>query len=363
MVATPAAVPSDRSRRILLVRLSAIGDLVFASPLIASARRAHPSARIAWLVQPECATLLAGHPDLDEVIAWPLGQWRRLWRARAYGRLWRELRVAVRDLRARRFDLAIDLQGLLKSALPVALCGARERIGLASREDGGLLMTRVIDRGEDHERISSEYRHLAAVLGWPTDDFRMRVHPSAEAEREAASLVAEHRLGAGYAVICPFTTRPQKHWLDARWARLASGIQARYGLPTLMLGGPGDREAARVITEAGGPIVDLVGATSLLSAAALIRRARLLVGVDTGLSHMGIAFERPTVLLFGSTCPYTQTGSPKARVLYHQLQCSPCRRRPTCGGRFDCMRAIEVEEVMATLADLVDLAGPSGDLV
>jgi heptosyltransferase-1 len=354
----PATMPRDGSRRILLVRLSAIGDLVFASPLIASARRAYPGARIAWLVQPECASLLAGHPDLDEVIAWPLGQWRRLWRARAYRQLWRELRVSLRDLRARRFDLAIDLQGLLKSALPVGLCGARERIGLGSREGGGLLMTRVIDRGPDSSRISSEYRHLAAVLGWPTDDFRMRVYPSPEAEREAAALIADHGLGSGYAVICPFTTRAQKHWLDARWVPLAARIQGRYGLPAVMLGGPADEAAARAIAPAGAPIINLVGVTSLLSAAALIRRAHLVVGVDTGLSHMGIAFERPTVLLFGSTCPYTQTGSPHARVLYHPLQCSPCRRRPTCDGRFDCMHEIEVEEVMATLAALVDPAQP-----
>ncbi|WP_462321753.1 glycosyltransferase family 9 protein, partial [Halochromatium sp.] len=96
---------------------------------------------------------------------------------------------------------------------------------------------------------------------------------------------------------------------------------------------------------------------SLPCAAALIGRARLLVGVDTGLSHMGIALERPTVLLFGSTCPYTETGSTKARVLYHRRDCSPCRRRPTCNGAFSCMRDIGVDEVMATLADLDEQTG------
>ncbi len=347
--------------RILLVRLSAIGDLVFASPLIACARRAYPSARIAWLVQPECASLLAQHPDLDEVIPWPLPHWRRLWHARAYGSLWRELRAAIRGLRARRFDLAIDLQGLLKSALPVWLSGADERIGLGSREGGQRLMTAVIGRGPDRQQISSEYLHLARTLGWPTDAFRPQLYLSTEAEREAAALTEAHGLSRGYAVICPFTTRPQKHWIDARWRPLVEQIQAQFGLRSLMLGGPGDREAAQRITgessqgvEAshGAPLVNLVGATSLLSAAALIRRARLLVAVDTGLGHMGVAFERPTVLLFGSTCPYTETGSAKVRVLYHRLSCSPCRRRPTCGGTFDCMRDITVGEVMAALVGL-----------
>jgi len=106
------------------------------------------------------------------------------------------------------------------------------------------------------------------------------------------------------------------------------------------------------------PLLSLVGGTSLLTAAALIKQARVLVGVDTGLSHMGIAFERPSVLLFGSTCPYTETGSARARVLYHRRDCSPCRRRPTCAGAFSCMREIEVDEVMITLAELLDPANP-----
>lgn len=383
------------SQRILLVRLSAIGDIVFASPLIASARRAYPDAHLAWLVQPEWAPLLVHHPDLDEVIEWPLPHWRRLWEQRRVFGLIGQIAAAVRSLRARQFDLAVDLQGLLKSALPVHWSGASERIGLGSREGGQLLMTRRVGRGSDSAQISSEYRHLASSLGWPVDDFRLRVYPDDEAESAAEALITAHGLGAGYAVICPFTTRPQKHWLDARWTALVARIQNRFGLPTLMLGSPADQQAAQAIITGGkadfkaglgaqadveapvgagmqaaagfqictganrsDPLVNLVGATSLLSAAALICRARLLVGVDTGLSHMGIAFERPTVLLFGSTCPYTETGHANARVLYHRRDCSPCRRRPTCDGAFDCMRDIEVDEVMATLAELDQIAGP-----
>jgi heptosyltransferase-1 len=393
------------------VRLSAIGDIVFASPVIVSARRAYPYARLAWLVQPECAPLLAHHPDLDEVIEWPLPHWRRLWKQRRFWRLITQVVGAVKMLRAQRFELAIDLQGLLKSALPVRLCGARERIGLGSREGSQRLMTDVIGRGPDSQRISSEYRHLATRLGWPLEPFRMRVYPGSTAEDEAEALIAEYGLSTGYAVICPFTTRPQKHWIDERWVQLATAVHKTFGLPTLMLGGPADREAAhRIIAGCGaaakraestdlclevrtteratagtevdadphpgadsGPstaaddaraqrneskmLVNLAGATSLLCAAALIGRARLLVGVDTGLSHMGIAFERPTVLLFGSTCPYTETGIANARVLYHRRDCSPCRRRPTCDGAFHCMRDIGVDEVVAALAALPGILG------
>lgn len=340
-------------RRILFVRLSALGDLVFASPLIASARRAYPHAHLAWLVQPEWASVLAHHPDLDQVIEWPLPRWRRLWGQRRWVALVGDVIAAVRRLREQRFDLALDLQGLLKSALPVRCSGAPVRVGLGSREASRFLMTQVVSRGPDSDRISSEYRHLAGSLGWPVEGFQLQLYPGREAEARAEALLAQHGLGDGYAVLCPFTTRPQKHWIDARWRRLAVRLSAELGLTSVLLGGPGDRDAARAIAGSGTEtIIDLVGATTLLDAAAVIRRARLVVGVDTGLSHMGIAFQRPTVLLFGSTCPYTETGAAPARVLYHRLSCSPCRRRPTCNGAFTCMREIDVDEVVAVAAGL-----------
>jgi len=333
--------------RILLVRLSAIGDIVFASPLIVAFRRAYPEAHIAWLAQPECAPLLAHHPDLNEVIVWPQRDWLGLWRQRRLRELRREALALRRRLRGERFDLAVDLQGLLKSGLLTHLSGATERIGLGSREGSQWLMTRVIARGGNPERIGSEYHYLAEALDLPVDGFPMAVHYGAEDAEFADALVVREGLTEGFALICPFTTRPQKHWLEDRWAQLAERLRAQLGLPVVMLGGPADRAAAGRIRALAGPgLVDLAGQTSLLQAAAMIDRCSLLVGVDTGLAHMGIAFGRPSLLLFGSTRPYTDTNQADARVLYHPLPCSPCRRKPTCNGEYGCMRAIEVSEAL-----------------
>ena len=344
--------------RILLIRLSAIGDIVFASPLIAALRRAYPQAHIAWLVQPECAPLLRHHPDLDQIITWPLAEWKALWRERRWGDLWRRARALRTELRGQGFDWVIDLQGLLKSGLPAWLTGARVRIGLGSREASQWLMTRLVPRGGDPDGIGSEYRFLAEQLGLPLADFAMALVPG-EADRAfARALIEREGLAAGYAVFCPFTTRPQKHWFEDRWARLAGELHRTLGWRVLMLGGPGDREAgARILSLAGADpdqastptqsLINLAGTTSLLQAAALIEGSRLVIGVDTGLSHMGIAFGRPSLLLFGSTCPYLKTGRDNARVLYHPRPCSPCKRRPTCQGAFDCMRDISVAEVLA----------------
>lgn len=333
--------------RILVVRLSAIGDIVMASPLVGALRAAHPDAYIAWLAQPECAALLERHPQLDEVIAWPRGEWQRLWRERRLASLWSAVRAFRRELRSRRFDMAIDVQGLLKSGLLAWLSGAPERIGLGSREGSRWLMTRVIPKGGDPQRIGSEYLYLAQRLRLPAEHFTMQVAVDAEDRRKAAEFTAPLATEDGYAVVCPFTTRPQKHWFEERWIALAGRIRSELALPVIVLGGPGDVEGAqRIVSAAQEGIVSAAGRTSLREAAALIEGASLLVGVDTGLSHMGIAFGVPTVALFGSTVPYLETTRSNARVIYHALDCSPCRRNPTCNGAYTCMREISVDEVL-----------------
>ncbi len=338
-------------KTILLVRLSAIGDIVFASPLIAALRRTWPDARIVWLVQSECRALLDHHPDLDEVIVCPLHHWRQLWRERRISELLRGILALRATLHAYQFDLALDLQGLLKSGLLTWLSGARARIGLGSREGSQWFMTRTLPRGGDSRRIGSEYLYLAETLGLPTDDFAMAVHYGELDAASVANLIAHNGLSNGYAVFCPFTTRPQKHWIEERWVQLAVRVQTEFGLTPVLLGGPANQTAAQRISD--GLLVNLAGQTSLTEAAALIDHAALLVAVDTGLGHMGIALNTPSLLLFGATRPYLDTTRANAQVLYHPLPCSPCKRRPTCNGRFDCMGLITVDDIITMAREVL----------
>ncbi len=341
---------------ILIVRLSAIGDIVFATPLIDAIRRGYPGARIYWLVQAESKGLLESHPGLDEVIVWPRQAWEKLWRERQWFRLWRAVRQFRDELRALRVDVALDVQGLMKSGFLAWLSGAGRRIGLGSREGSQWLMSLVIDKGGEPGRIASEYRYFAQQLELPVDAFEMRIGLSEEDHSHAGLLVEANGLESGFIVICPFTTRPQKHWLNSAWNELLTAIASQWRLPVVMLGGPGDRESSKAIgiQERTSP-VDLVGETTLRQAAALIERAGLVIGVDTGLTHMGIAMNRPTLCLFGSTRPYLDTTHENAAVIYHPRSCSPCRRKPTCNGSFDCMRDIRVPEVMEQASRLMAL--------
>ena len=340
--------------RILVVRTSAIGDVVFASPLARALRERFPDAHLAWLVEAGLEDLLRADPALDEVITWPRRHWRQLWQTGQRRALRRAVRGFRAALHARRFDLALDLQGLLKSGALTWLSGAHARIGLNSREGSRLLMTRVVRGHGRIERIASEYQHLAQALGLPHESFVPALHVPPEASERARALLDAHALRPdGYAVIAPFTTRPQKHWFDDAWRELARDLRRQTRLPAVMLGGPGDREHARALRAGCEDIVDLVGTTGLGEAMALIGQARLVIGVDTGLTHMGIGFARPTVALFGSTRPYLDACRANARVIWLGLDCSPCRRRPTCGGTFDCLRRITPAMVMAQAAQVL----------
>ncbi|AOF81742.1 glycosyltransferase 9 family protein [Methyloversatilis sp. RAC08] len=338
-------------KRILIVRTSAIGDVVFASPLAAALRRSHPDAWIAWLVEPGIDALISHDPAIDARILWPKAEWVQLWRSGRRIELWRRVRALRAELRGHHFDTVLDLQGLLKSGVLAWLSGAPTRIGLGSREGSQWLMTRVVPRGGDVARISSEYLHLAQQLELDTGDFMPALHVAPEADARAQALLTEYGLVPGrYAVFAAFTTRPQKHWFEDAWQTLAAKLVAQTGLTPVLLGGPADAHAAASIAAGAPGLINLVGRTKLPEAAALVRSAGLLVGVDTGLTHMGIAFSVPTVAIFGSTCPYTNTGRANALVIWLGMSCSPCRRNPTCGGAWTCLRDITPERVLEDVA-------------
>jgi len=344
-------------RSILIIRLSAMGDIIMATPLIPTLKQAYPEARLVWLTDEANAGLLRHNPRLDKLLIWPRRRWRELARQRRYLDLWREFRALVAALRQERFDLVLDIQGLLKSGVWAFLSGGKTRIGIASREGSQFLMTQTIarDYGNDEDlRIGSEYLKLARALGLAPARFDMDLVASEQERQEADALLREKGVSGPFAVICPFTTRPQKHWLDERWAQLAGRLSGDTGLPVVMLGGPGDESRAEPIASRAHSVVNLVGQTSLGLCIAIVQRAGLLVGVDTGLTHLGIAMATPTVAVFGSTRPYLDPASERAKVLYEPLQCAPCERHPSCGGEFTCMKLHTVDEVLAAAASLIE---------
>ncbi|MGB8335323.1 MAG: glycosyltransferase family 9 protein [Desulfobacterales bacterium] len=337
-------------KRILIIRPSAIGDIVMASPMIRVLRNAWPRGYIAWLADTSVRGLLDDHPALDEVIYWSKEDWRRMMKTLRLLRLSAEAASFSRDLRKRRFDIALDGQGLLRSRLLAWLSGAGERIGFESREPGAFLMTRIVSRGPDKSAMSSEYIFLMQAMGLAPGRFEPELVLAPRDGIGAETKLRSAGFSDRFATICPFTTRPQKHWPEDRWVVLAQEIKSRWELPLVLLGGPNDTAAAQRFQDwIGAGLYDFTGKTSLAEAAAIIARTDLVIGVDTGLTHLGTAFKCPTVALFGATCPYLRTPSPRTVVVYNPQACAPCKRKLTCAGQYDCMNTITVDQVLGAV--------------
>ncbi len=343
--------------RILIVKLSAVGDVVHTLPALAALRSAHPGAHIAWAVHPGPANLLQGHPQLDEVMVLP----RRPWGPKSPPR--RELMALLRA-EGRRWDVAVDFQGLTKSGLVAWLSGARRRIGFAgaaSREINRVFMTeRVACREQQVIRMNLE---LAAPLGAATGEARAVLHTTESDDAHiAAWAAAEGVSGRGFVVLDPFAGWKTKLWETPKWVTVARRAQGELGLRPLVFYGPGERDHALALAGAmrehnSDPVV--APNTTLREYVALLRaHAGAMVGADTGPMHLAAALGIPTVALFGPSD--SRRNSPVfSGARFESLQdfSQPCAGTFVRECRFHdpglCQRGIPAEAVVESLGRLL----------
>jgi len=308
--------------RILLVKLSSLGDVVQALPTLEALRQRYPKGRITWLVESGQAPLLQGHPALDEVLAVPRLRLAEGWRPRDLS----SLLVLVRQLRHRSFDLVIDLQGLLKSALWVALARSPRKIGFdGTREGSYLVLTERLPKYDPDLHAVARYLQVAAYLGAPVSPPRFRLPSQLHGDISPILAAAQ---GRPLVVLHPGARWPSKLWPAQAWAALARGVTNQGALPVIT-GSPADRELAQAImAEKPGKVLNLVGRTTLGELSALLRVAALAVMCDTGPMHLAAAVGTKVVALFGPTAPW-RTGpfGPGHEVVRLGLSCSPCFRR------------------------------------
>jgi lipopolysaccharide heptosyltransferase II len=333
-------VPSPRPARVLAVRLGAIGDVVNALTFASALEQASPTSYVGWVVHPLAEPLVRGHPGVDRVHVW----------ARAGG-VGEFLRL-VRELRAERYDVAVDLQRLAKSAFLARLSGAKRVLGhdrARSKEWSWLWTSERLAPGEGGEHMVGQYLAFARRLGARVEVPRFAFARDEAAERRAGELVAE--LGGAPVLVNLGASKPANRWEPERFGALAAAL-ARAGLPVCLTGGPDDRGAAeRARARLGGARVrDLVGATSLRELVALSARARLFVGCDTGPMHLAAAQGVPVVALFGPADP-ARTGPFGAGHVVVRVppSCAPCGRKLCNQSRHACMEDIDVERVLAAV--------------
>ena len=340
---------SQLKQSILIVRLSSVGDVVIASPIAKTLKANLPQAKITWIVQPEGYEALKDNPYIDQIICWDKEAWSRLWKKRRFAKLWGEIKTLKKTLHQERFDTAFDLQGLFKSGFITWLSGAKERVGIGSREGSYWFMHKMVSRNiANRTQIGSEYRYLVNQLGYTDNQWDMQLHCSQESIDSANEKIHQLIADESYAVICPFTQRANKQWPNAHWQQFCLRVRGRYHLKTIILGEAGLEDKGDQLARSTGAI-NLTGKVNLQEATQILSRASLVVGVDNALTHITQSLDTPTIALFGPSCPYLHTGNLSSKILYLDRYCSPCQRKPICGDRYDCMKDITPDKVLTEL--------------
>lgn len=333
----------DEPRRILVIKLRATGDVVLATPVIENLKRRFPRARLAFLAEEASAEVLRWHPSLDELIVLPLRRWGSL----GIRGSWREQVRFYRNLRRKRFDLAIDLFGNPRSAVLTWLTGAPVRVGYAFRVRRRAYTTVVAPP----DRPGHEVRfHLEALeaLDIPVATNRPRVAIPGTADEKAARWLREHAPDAR-AVI---GLNPGGGWAIKRWppeffGRLADALIDEYGVNVLILWGPGEEGLVARVTGAmhNRPLV--LPAATLAELGAYLKRCGLLVSNDSAPMHMAAALDVPTVGIFGPTDPRAQGpwGDGHGVVRKESVDCLGCNRIKCPIGNI-CMTTLEPGELL-----------------
>jgi lipopolysaccharide heptosyltransferase I len=336
--------------RVLIVRLGALGDVVHAIPVAAALRRAYPDARIDWLVSAKHREILDLVPAIDRRLVIndrPSGGSGQAERGGAS--LWR----AIGELRRAKYDVVLDLQGLIKSALLARLSGAPRVVGFSSsysRERlARMFYTESYDPGRGGLYDARETRHVVAInlgllalLGMAAEAPEFPI----EDVDSAVARWASERAHGRYALLNPGAAWPNKRWPPSRLAAVASALHIRHGLMSVVLWGPGEDALAQAVVAAAPDAALLSPKTTIADLVALARGAALMVSGDTGPTHIAAALGAPVVGIYGPTRP-ARNGplSPKDLTVSRDAICH-CHHLRRCKLDRMCLLDIEVSEVL-----------------
>jgi ADP-heptose:LPS heptosyltransferase len=378
---------SRQFQRILLIKPSAVGDVVHALPVLVKLRARYPGARIDWLITPENAGLVRHHPGLSRTIEFPRSQYSR------FGRSWSATLGPIRlldTIRRGRYDLVIDLHGQFRSAVFTLASVAPVRIGFdrpgakvsgtckagmlgqhgwtGAREGSWIAYTHRIPIPTLDVHAIDRYLWLGPMLGLDDDPPDLRIHLAPGVELSLAAKLREQGLGLQarrLAVLVPGTIWETKHWDVAGFAAVGQYL-LKSGFEVVVAGTARDLPRSRAIALASPGARDLCRQTTVAELVALVRRAAICVTNDSGSMHIAVAEGTPVVSVFGPTNPtwIGPYGRPHA-VVSAGVSCAGCylRRLRDCPRDHLCMREVTpgmvIERIERVLTD-VPIATPAG---
>jgi heptosyltransferase-1 len=338
--------------RFLIVRLGALGDIVHAVPVAAALRRTFPQAQIDWVVS-------AKH---EEILGFVSGVTSRIVVRPSFGGTGLSLPAAIRAIRRAKYEVALDLQGLLKSGVIARGSGATRIIGFVPqylREPlAAMFYTEQYDPGGEGLHAPSERRHVTTInLGMlrllgvpdsaPTFPFELPSSTVATQVREA--------VGGPYALLNPGAAWPNKRWPAERLAAVARGLFERRAFRSVVLWGPGERDLAQGIAEQAGSAALMTPETRIGDIMALTRGAEVMVSGDTGPTHIGAAMGVPIVGIYGPTRPERNGPWDPADLTVSRATTCQCHHRRRCHAARWCLLDIPVEEVLDAVERRLDV--------
>jgi len=347
---------SGRSfNRILIVKPSSLGDVLHALPVLHGLRRRFPEARIDWLVAPPFAAILEDVEGLDEAVLFDRQRYSRVGRS---PRVTQSFGEFLSDLRGRRYDLVIDLQGLLRTGFMAWASGARVRIGFAGAREGAWMFythrMRIAD--EDAHAVDRNYA-VAELLGFEDVEIEIAISLPGALTEEAARLVdpngARGACGGGASrivAVVPGARWETKRWGAEKFSQTIDALQEAAEVRCVLLGSADEVDlCGRIARACKNAPVDLAGRTSVRLLAAAIGLADAVLCHDSAAMHLAVALGRPLVCLVGPTSP-GRTG-PYGRpddVVRLDLECAPCylRRLSQCRHEHKCMEGLGVDVVV-----------------
>lgn len=323
---------------ILIVRLGALGDVVHAIPAAAALRAAFPDARIDWLVDAKHRSIVDLVTVVDRVIA-------------IEGRTMGGWVDGVRRLRQARYDIALDFQGLMKSAVFARASGAARVAGFSIwhlREKGARTLYSETDATAESEEghVIQKNLHLLRVLGIESTrvEFPLaRVHSAVAAD--ARRLVGS----TPFAILNPGAAWPNKRWMAARFGEVAAFLREVRGVTSLVLWGPGEEALAQSVVDASGGAALLAPATQVVDLIDLARSASLIVSGDTGPLHIASAVGVPAVAIYGPTDPRRNGPWHDDDLAVSRFESCDCHYQRSCSRQDWCLEKIPVAEVTAAI--------------
>ena len=338
---------------ILIVKLSAIGDVIHTLPSLTALRRLYPDAHITWVVEEAASGLVLHHPLLDRVIIFRRKKWIQDLKAGCFKSVSQDARSFLKELRSRRYDLVIDFHGLFKSSMVVLASGGKRKLGYNSwQELSGLFLNEKIPEDMNKHAVD-RYLDFPRYLGAEPGPAKFILPENPEAEKRSRVLMDSYNLGRKkFIAVNPVAYWETKLWDNEKFAVLADLIKDRMKLDVVFTGSRKE-DAADIVSRMRGKGINLGGETTLTELACIYKDALAVISTDSGPMHLAAAANTPVIALFGPTDPARTGPYGTGHVIIRtDLSCSPCllKKCPTK----KCMTDILPEQVLAAVKEIVN---------